>query len=74
VTGLADLSQVIREARKVTGLTQEAAAHLCGVSMPFMNQLEQGSRPGMSITKVLAVCDGLGIRLHAQVPGDPDGR
>jgi transcriptional regulator with XRE-family HTH domain len=62
---LADLGQVVKEARKELALTQEEAAALCGVSMPFLNQLEGAKRAHLSITKVLNVCAGLGVRLFA---------
>jgi transcriptional regulator with XRE-family HTH domain len=52
----------VRERRQAAGLTQEDAAHLC-VSVPFMNQLERGSRPGLSITRVLQVCAQLGLAI-----------
>jgi transcriptional regulator with XRE-family HTH domain len=79
VASLADLGTAVRERRHAAGLTQEDAAHLCGVSVPFMNQLERGSRPGLSITRVLQVCAQLGLNLtiapadgrHATRPG-PD--
>lgn len=61
VASLADIGMAVRERRQAAGLTQEDAAHLCGVSVPFMNQLERGSRPGLSITRVLMVCARLGL-------------
>lgn len=63
VASLADIGAAVRERRRAAGLTQEDAAHLCGVSVPFMNQLERGSRPGLSITRVLQVCAQLGLGL-----------
>ena len=58
-----DLGQAVRRARRSLGLTQESAAALCGVSMPFMNQLEGAKRQHLSTSKVLAVCAGLGLRI-----------
>jgi HTH-type transcriptional regulator / antitoxin HipB len=69
VTSLADIGAAVRDRRHAAGLTQEDAAHLCGVSVPFMNQLERGSRPGLSITRVLQVCAQLGLGLTI-APGD----
>ena len=63
VASLADIGTAVRERRQAAGLTQEDAAHLCGVSVPFMNQLERGSRPGLSITRVLQVCAQLGLAI-----------
>lgn len=63
VASLGDIGLAVRERRQAAGLTQEDAAHLCGVSVPFMNQLERGSRPGLSITRVIQVCAQLGLAL-----------
>lgn len=71
---LLELGRAVRAARLAHGLTQEQAAALCGVSMPFLNQLEGGKRQHLSISKVLGVCSGLGVRLHALGPGIPADR
>lgn len=63
VASLADIGTAVRDRRRAAGLTQEDAAHLCGVSVPFMNQLERGSRPGLSITRVMQVCAHLGLTI-----------
>lgn len=63
IATLADLGRAVKEARKALRLTQEEAAAHCGVSMPFLNQLEGAKRPHLSTTKVLAVCAGLGVKL-----------
>lgn len=63
IASLADIGTAVRDRRHAAGLTQEDAAHLCGVSVPFMNQLERGSRPGLSITRVIQVCAQLGLGL-----------
>ncbi len=41
--------------RKESGLTQRDAAGLCNVSLPFLNQVEQGKSTAQ-IGKVLDVC------------------
>jgi transcriptional regulator with XRE-family HTH domain len=68
---LEDLGRAIRAARRQSGLTQEAAAALCGVSMPFLNQLEGAKRMHLSTSKVLGVMAALGIRLELSGPGIP---
>jgi HTH-type transcriptional regulator / antitoxin HipB len=62
---VSDLGAAIKRARLASGLTQERAAALCGVSMPFLNQLEGAKRQHLSLSKVLAVCAGLGLTLEA---------
>jgi HTH-type transcriptional regulator/antitoxin HipB len=64
VDSIITIGAAVRKARKALHLTQEQAAALCGVSMPFMNQLEGGKRQHLSITRVLKVCSALGLRLH----------
>lgn len=64
VRTLADLGRAVMLTRKSQGLTQEQAAALCGVSMPFMNSLEGGKRVNISLSKVMQVLDALGMRLE----------
>ncbi|NRF66962.1 helix-turn-helix domain-containing protein [Aquincola sp. S2] len=66
---LAELGTAVRSARKALGLTQDVAAATCGVSVPFLNQLEGGKRAGLSTTKVLEVCAALGLQIHVHGPG-----
>lgn len=65
-----DIGQAVKTARAALRLTQESAAALCGVSMPFMNQLEGGKRAHLSITKILGVCAGLGLDVHVIPTGE----
>jgi transcriptional regulator with XRE-family HTH domain len=64
-----DIGAAIRAARLSHSMTQEQAAALCGVSLPFMNQLEGGRREHLSFTKVLGVCAALGLRLEVSGAG-----
>ncbi len=66
-----ELGTLVRAARRSHKITQEQAAALCGVSMPFLNQLEGGKRQHLSLSKVLGVCAGLGLRLQVSGPGVP---
>jgi transcriptional regulator with XRE-family HTH domain len=63
------IGKLIRAVRQQSGLTQADAAALCGVSAPFLNNLERG-KPTAQIGLVLVVCQGLGIDLIAKPP-DP---
>ena len=58
----------MKAARKAARLTQVEAAALCGVSMPFMNQLEGGKRQHLSVTRVLKVCAALGVCVQVSWP------
>jgi transcriptional regulator with XRE-family HTH domain len=64
-----DVGRCIRAVRVAAGLRQIDAAHLCGVSVPFLNKLEQG-KPTARLDGVLKVCRGLGIALEL-VPPEP---
>lgn len=73
IKNVKELGTAIKAARVSLSLTQEAAAALCGVSMPFMNQLEGGKREHLSLSKVLGVCSGLGVHVHVSGVGLPSG-
>jgi transcriptional regulator with XRE-family HTH domain len=64
----ATLGRCVRAVRVAAGLRQIDAAHLCGVSVPFLNQLERG-KPTARLDGVLKVCHGLGIRIELLPPG-----
>ena len=64
-----ELGATIRRIRKETGLTQQDAAALCNVSLPFLNALERG-KPTAQIGKVLAVCSRFGIDVRLTLPGE----
>ena len=50
VETIGDIGVAVRLARKELRLTQVQAAALCGVSMPFLNQLEGGKRANLSMS------------------------
>ena len=68
VDSAAALGRCIRAVRVAAGLRQADAAHLCGVSVPFLNKLEQG-KPTARLDGVLKVCRGLGIGIEVVPPG-----
>ncbi|UYG01273.1 MULTISPECIES: helix-turn-helix domain-containing protein [unclassified Halomonas] len=70
VTRAEDLGRLIRQTRKRQALTLETLAGLCGVSMRFLSELENG-RASCGLGRVLLVLETLGIELSAQ-PTDID--
>lgn len=62
-----DLATLVRAVRIASGLAQSEAAALCGVSAPFLSDLE-GGKATVQLGRVLAVCAGLGIRMHLLPP------
>ena len=61
----ATLGALIREHRKRSGLTQTDLAGLCGVSMKFVNQVENG-KPTAEIGKILRLVAMVGLDLVAR--------
>lgn len=61
------LGESIAAVRVAAGLRQADAAALCGVSEPFLNQLE-GGKASVRLDAVLKVCTGLGIALEILLP------
>ncbi len=69
VTSPQNLGLCVRAVRVASGLPQQDAADLCGVSVPFLNRLELGKATAR-LDGVLKVCRGLGIAIHL-VPPEP---
>lgn len=65
------LGQAIRQSRRESGLTQREAAAYCNVSLPFLNEVEQG-KPTARIGMVLEVCARFGIEIRAVLPAAPE--
>lgn len=63
------LGKLIRQIRKESGLTQREAAAYCNVSLPFLNEVEQGKATAR-IGMVLEVCARFGIELRARLPAE----
>ena len=74
VSVTAELGRIVREQRKMLGLTQEDLALSAGVGLAFLYQLEHG-KPTVRIDKVLAVLRtlGIGITLRLGRPDHPAG-
>lgn len=58
------LGQLIRRTRKQQGLTLETLAGLCGLSIRFLSELENG-RDSCGFGRIMMVLDALGIDLVA---------
>lgn len=67
IRNAATLGRLIRQVRKQQGHTLETLAGLCGLSIRFLSELENG-RETCSLVRVLWVLDALGIELTAQLP------
>ncbi len=61
----ADVGQLVRQARKLLGLTQAELAGASGVGVRFVIELEQG-KPTCELQKALTVLAMLGITLTAE--------
>ncbi|XUO83832.1 helix-turn-helix domain-containing protein [Halomonas sp. KM007] len=70
IESASSLGLIIRQARKRQHLTLETLAGLCGVSIRFLSELENG-RDTCGMGRVLRVLETLGIELLAQ-PMDSD--
>lgn len=67
ITDAKTLGSLIRQARKQQKLNLETLAGLCGVSIRFLSELENG-RESCGLGRVLIVLDTLGIELFAVAP------
>ena len=62
-----DLARLVKSARKFQGMTQVELQDLSGVSLSVIHKIESG-RDDLSLSKVLAVMEALGIRLCCKSP------
>lgn len=58
----------IRELRTASGLTQEGLAEASGLHVSYVAQVERGER-NPSLKSLLAIADGLGVRLAGLFQG-----
>ncbi|WP_267358515.1 MULTISPECIES: helix-turn-helix transcriptional regulator [unclassified Methylobacterium] len=61
---LVELGARVKEARRVSGLTQAAVAEMASVSRTRLIALELGYAPDMSISNVLRLLNGVGLDLR----------
>jgi len=71
VSGLADLGEHLRKARKMAGMTQARLALQGGVSRAVVNQLENGVLGDLGIRKILRICAVLGLSLKLTAADEP---
>ena len=64
------LGLLIKETRKQTGLTQEVAALLCGVTKKTLIRVEKGE--DVYISTIFKILDGLGIKIVSEQKSDAD--
>ena len=64
-----DIGAVIRAERKRQNLTQTELADLCGVSLSFISNLENG-KPTTELEKTLNVMSTLGLNLTVSKRGE----
>lgn len=62
-TQLSQIGSKIREERKSQNMNQTELAHLSGVSLNFISQLEQG-KPSVQMDKVIMVLETLGLKIE----------
>ena len=64
LTTVRDLGAALRDARRASGLSQEALSKRAGVSRPWLSRLETGTNPGAELRKVLDVLTALGLAVN----------
>jgi len=72
-----EIGQLIYDARKSAGMTQEELAKLIGTQQPVISQLESADYEGHSLTMLDRIAKALGSRVEikfvAETPGQPVG-
>lgn len=66
ITSPADLGMMIREQRKIQGLTLQAVSDHTGLGIRFLSEVERGKEKA-EIGKVMEFCSMMGIDLFARV-------
>lgn len=61
-----DVGNLVRAARKRSGLTQQQFADLCGVGRRFLSECESG-KSRLELGKVMQVLNGAGIDVEANL-------
>lgn len=60
-----DYRKLIREKRKAAGMSQSQLAKLLGISQPYMNQIETGSR-NPTLPLLMKICGILEIPMFGE--------
>lgn len=69
VSTASEIGAAIRAERKTQGLTQTELADLCGVSLSFISNLENG-KPTTELAKTLTVLKTLGLNVLLSKRGE----
>ena len=62
---LDDIGQVLRQARKSKGLSQNDLGKSLGMSRSTISSIENATVPEIGIRKILSMCAALGLELSA---------
>lgn len=63
------IGERIKEARLKAGLSQTTLAEKAGTGQVYLSLLESGKRPDPSISTLIKIASGLGIRVEKLVKG-----
>lgn len=63
VRSIRQLAVSLRDARRMSGITQTELAERTGLSRPWISQLEQGRITNPGIQRIFAICDALGVNI-----------
>ena len=69
VTNSAELGMLVRQRRKMAGLTLKEAAGMAGVGVRFLSELERG-KPTLQMGLALEVLQLFGLELHVRARGE----
>jgi HTH-type transcriptional regulator / antitoxin HipB len=71
ITGPSSLGMVLREARVMRGLTQQALSEELGVSKRYIIEMEQG-KPTKAIERLFDYLRETGVTIHGDISEDVD--
>lgn len=71
ITGPASLGSILREARTMRGLTQQALSDELGVSKRYIVEMEQG-KPTKAIERLFDYLRETGVTLHGEISEERD--
>ena len=69
VNNMADIANLVREARKNQGISQTVLAQLSNVGLRFVCEVEHGKNT-VRLDKLLPVLTSLGITLQLEMPSE----
>ena len=64
-----EIGQIVRQRRKLAGLTLKDAAGMAGVGIRFLSELERG-KPTLQIGMAIEVLKLFGLELHVYARGE----